>query len=284
MIIVPSRDFDRRDFYRSQTKNYDPAIIRWKNAVLSRGGGYVSQNTLQSLNWFYKELKKTSFFPKLKSVNVHVPDNLIAATTPIISVIGTVGYTIGGFVNTDLSIRGLVGNGSSKYLLTGINPSIHIPTVNSAGITIYLSTASATNTGCEAGGGDGSQWTLYHYNGTMYADCWSSTGAGRVSASISSFAGYLSANRIASNDFKVFRANSTISHVQIASSTGITGARPNREISEYAMNDLGSGGRVQYSNKTHSFSAYHEGLTVGESGIFFQLIHKMRQKLGGGFV
>jgi hypothetical protein len=51
-------------------------------------------------------------------------------------------WTNSNFISGDLTINGLVGDGFSKALNTGIIPSTCYPNANSAGLTIYNSTAS----------------------------------------------------------------------------------------------------------------------------------------------
>ena len=260
-------------------------VVNWIKTIQASGGSAPSFQTISAVNTFHRQLRNTSFYSKMKSVNCFVPDNLTACLVPLISTLGNSAWTNFNFVSGDLTTGGLLGNGSSKYLNTGVVPWSE----TSFGLSMCVPSA-INESKYTAGAGE----TVMDYNklvswywsfgGTTYFDCYSQTG-GRISAANSAFNGYMSANRIANNDQKVYKANSGTSHTQIASGTNTSyGTRPTGPVLVYAQ---GAGTAVYnnlYSGQKISFMALHDGLTAAESSIFFNLIQILRKQINGGWV
>jgi hypothetical protein len=270
-----------------------PTVINWASQVSYNGGAAVSFNTLQALSTFMYGMDAAGLTSKMQSVNCFVPDSLIAATTPLISVIGTNRWTPTNFVGvgTDLNSNGLAGNGSNKYL--NMNFNANSTTLNNVGITVYLYTSSSYN------GNDklicGTQnstnnLAFYPDSNTLTAsvvtptfDCYSYTGGGRNSTYITTIGnGYWSANRTSTSSSNIYRARSNITHSLVNSTSTIAGSPPAQAMYFFALNNNGSA--YGFSNATASFGAVHLGLSQTDSATFYNLIQTMRTSLGGGYV
>jgi hypothetical protein len=93
----------------------DPVVANWALRVSINGGASPSTNTQIALTTFMQSLYNNNIYSKMISVNCLVPDNLIAASTPLIFIAGNSLWTNHNFVSGDLTVNGLLGNGSSKY-------------------------------------------------------------------------------------------------------------------------------------------------------------------------
>lgn len=280
--MIELNPFDRRGYARVQYKNIDPKVIAWSNRVKSYGGGTISNNTLLSINWLYKELKYTTFFNKIKSLTCFVPDNLIAAITPLISTYGNAIWTNTNFTTSDLDIRGLKGNGSNKYLNTGVIPSSHF-TANMGGVTIYVTQGASENIR-DFGVQDGSSRYMFQhisFGNTCYFDCFTSCRA--TAANGTNWVGYISGNKTSSSSNIVYKANSVTNHNELCKTLTLnTDAPPNLACFLFCAS---SNGTPQfYSTKRFSFCAIHDGLTNRESLVFYNIIQTFRKKIGGGYV
>jgi len=263
----------------------NPLITSWASRVVANGGAAPSAGTQTALCTFANGLITDSLDTQMIAWNALVPDSLTAAITPQLVGGGNDPWTNNGpFVSGDLTINGLIGNGSSKYLDPNLLPSNIYNSVNEGGITIYaFSNPNATN--CDAGAADSggaNSLALQMYLGTTYWDCYNSSG-GRISASNSGFTGYVSGNRIASNNTAIYEANSGTAHNALVTGATNGGALPGIAIVFFALNQTGTGVNT-FSNQRLSFCALHHGLTSGQSALFYARIQQLRTDLGGGFV
>jgi hypothetical protein len=119
------------------------------------------------------------------------------------------------------------------------------------------------------------------YSGVAYFDSFNNTaGQGRISASNANWTGYVSANRTATNNTKIYRAKSSISHAQLATGTGSGGTLPTATLYAFASNEASR----QYSSRRFSYFAIHDGLTIDQSAAQYGAVQRFRQRIGGGYV
>jgi len=263
--------------------NVSPVVTDWVNRVQKNGGTKPSQNTISAVNNFYHNIASTTILGKMKSVNCFVPDSLSASLTPLIKSGDNDPWTNINFVASDLTINGLQGNASNKYLNTGLLPTTIFSDDLYAGITIY-STNAATNghtIGTNTNGYNNSFLLLNSQGSFCYFESWNAftVGSGVITAPTGSYQGYLSGNRVSSS-MAMYMAKSTLPHVQVASGTGLTSTRPNASIGVFTT----SLGATDYSNDRLSFAAVHLGLTQPESSMLFNFIQSFRQQIGGGYI
>lgn len=271
------------NFFIAQSSAIHTTVQDWSRRVVKNGGALPSGDTHRALSNFCGGLDKYGLASKMRAVNCFVPDNLIASTTPLIKTYGNDPWTNAAFVASDLTIAGLKGDGSTKYLDTGVNPSTALA-VGSAGCSIYVSLG---NTGNESDNGVWSatpaanQMGMYiSYGGSSYWDCWNSNG-GRTSGANASFTGFITFNRTSTTSENVYKASSTVPYTAIAVASGQSsiGTQPNANIYIFRQN-----GNTGGSSKRFSFAAIHDGLSVNDGASFFNLVQTMRQQLGGGYV
>ncbi len=219
------------------------------------------------------------------AVNCFVPDNLIASITPLIVGPGNDPWTNHNFIGlgTDLTVNGLQGNGTTKYLDSGVIPSSAFASEDSGGMTMYSFT-SGVSLGNDVGCSTGTNFFCLQLNTILNValwECWD-TGVGKVQGGNTGFKGFLSGNRTAANNSKLYRASSTVPFAQIGSIATTGGVRPNDPIIIFGASN--SGVVSQFTNRTYSFEAVHFGLTSSEDQTLFNLVQSLRVALGGGYV
>ena len=269
-----------------QISQIHPVVVDWTRRVVKNGGALPGQRTVQSLHNFWTTLVTNQIDTKMRSVNCLTPDNLTSAITPLYQLSGNDPWTNTNFLAADLTVDGLIGNGSSKFLNPNIIPSVMFPNDNMGGLTVYSVTPSNVITPVEFGVSQVTpQYAIYFgYNGTSYLDIYANAGTGRISAANSSFAGFLSGNRISSTSLALYRANNGMAFNTLASNStgGSSSTRPT--ITPYAFAFNGNGTTSSYTIRRLSFLAAHLGLTFDEAKIFYNAVQTMRQQIGGGYV
>jgi hypothetical protein len=262
----------------------DPAVTNWSRTVVANGGATPSSNTLSALSVFYQTLSSTGLLNKMMMVNCVAPDSLIAACTPLIDIFRNSRVWQGSA--TLSGINGIYNNGG--YIDTGFNPGTNFPTTGSAGITLYgysIAGTSGYDFGMTDYSGVGSFMLNLNYGGNSSFQCFNVT----TRLSITSRGnGYYSANRIADNDSRMYFANSTTTHTQIAISTS-SSCGPTLSINYYhsylgCIYITNSSGQYGGTTTVYSFVAVHSGLTQSESQILYNAVQTLRQSLGGGYI
>lgn len=254
----------------------------WANRVETNGGVRPADATIAALDTFYATLVASNIVNKMKVVNCYAADNLTACLTPLIVGAGYDPWRNTNFVAGDLTTNGLVGDGATKFLDTGFETTNSLP--SNLGVTLYIETGNNNNE-AESGAWDGGAlngYSLQVYGGSIYWDSPYSSANGRVTGAYANFSGYLSGNRIANNDSRIFQASSTSNHVQIfATQVNVVGDVDGGHWYIHAFNS--SSTPLYFSTKRISFVAIHDGLTLNESYAFFTAIQTMRTALGGGW-
>lgn len=264
-------------------------ITDWAAKIVRLGGAAPSSNTKSALDTFYQALNTAGIATKMVAVNCLVPDSLDASRTPIIWRAGNEQWTNHNFISGDLTTSGLAGNGTNKYLDTGIVPSAAvILTDTSVGLSEMLSVVASENKVDVGVARDASKvLNLLNQSGTAYFQAWKNTTAGTdyVTGALpsSTWAGFISGNRTASNAIALYRASTANSFASIASGSGSsTGVRVDTySLVEFAYN-VNTGGIQSYTGHTHSFMSLHAGLTSTESQALYNAVAAMRTSLGGG--
>ena len=267
----------------------DPLVSTWVSTVVLNGGASPSSGSVSALNAFVGGLYTNNLMSSMITINCFVPDNLIACQTPIINLNGVGGlnpWTNTNFVGGDLTINGLVGDGSSKYLNTGIIPSNVYKSINTCGISTYVYTNAAV-TGWECGTFASNQTTYWFGLSTGYTGNGINSdlfeGGYGVTSPVTG--GFYSTSRIANTDQRIFFANSANAFSQL----GATGTSPSNAVPigntvvVFAIRAQ-SGTVFQYSNHRMSFLAFHYGLTGGQTQTFFNLVQNLRKSIGGGYL
>lgn len=104
--------------------NSDADALAWR-ARVNAAGGSVSQATYSAVVKFSRSCKAAGIWDKLNRVNLFCGDQLTAALVPLKVGAGNATDTNVNFVSGDYTeSAGLTGNGSSKYLATGVSDAV----------------------------------------------------------------------------------------------------------------------------------------------------------------
>lgn len=111
----------------------------WGAQIVSNGGSMPSNATLQAVCTYYNSLVSAGV-DSLMIADILIPPDggLIGSFTPFFHTLGNNPWTNHNFVAADLSASGLTGNGSSKYLDTGIVDNTAWASGTENGIAVYL--------------------------------------------------------------------------------------------------------------------------------------------------
>jgi hypothetical protein len=252
-------------------KPLSSVVNNWVARVVANGGTRPSSQTISAMNSFYNTISGLGIASKIAALCVFVPDSLTAGITPLIKTNGNDPWTNHSFASADLNAYGLKGNGSSKYLETGVTPSSSILSATSCGITIYSSSPSG-KADTDFGGSDGTnalQLSISNGDSTL-GDCLN-VGTQRITVSNPYWTGYTCLTRVANNDSRLFQASPVSAHAQLGSTnTNTGGSLPTTAAFAFATN--GNGTPLAYSHKRIRLLAIHQGLTSAESASFYAAI------------
>lgn len=269
-----------------------PGSYTWAERV-TYNGATATAGEIAAVEAFLAGLETDNIRSKMINVLALPPSSIIACCTPVIADYGNALWTPVGFVIGDLTVNGLKGPGTTaKYLRSGVIPSnVPLLTATSGGMTIVVSDATPTTSTHEAEiGAFSSPQSFAIYRGTLgleaevNAQLWGTTGGDRVNGNLASNteACYLSMNRIASNDLKVYKASTSVAHTTFLNQTTAqtVTARPTAEIFAFLHGDILT--LAWPTPHRISFMAIHAGLTSAESAAFYARIATLRNAFGGG--
>lgn len=268
----------------------------WSNNVVANGGAVPSVQTVTAINVLAGGLNVDGQIvgtpPRVAMMNVIAPDSLIAATTPAIYPVGSQPWANHNFVSGDLTVNGLVGNGVTKYMDTGLIPNAaNSPLASTlAGETIYVydddGTAGEIEIGV-SGSPPSSDFSLYtHFSdGQTYFNDWKFINPGQDYATAASpGAGFYSGQRISATDIKIYFANSGTAFSAIATGTGTpqSGAIFGTfDILFMAGSTVGT--PALFTKKRVSFAAVTSGYDSTHTQALYNRVQTFRTAIGGGF-
>lgn len=260
--------------------SYDSLVIDWLNRVAINGGSTnlttAFPSKISALNTFCQSLRSFGLLSKIKSLNTFFPEcdgannppNLVGMLTPLIKTVGNDPWTNNNFVVGDATVNGLLGNGSTKYLETNIDPSA-VYTSSNSGYTCYVYFPGSV---LRFIGLDASEY-YFRIGGTTWRNShWTVLQQGSVA-----YGGYVSSNHVGGN-LSSYIANSSNPHASLASQSVTDTAPP-----AGTLRLLGNINANYFSEKM-SFAAIHNGLTTQESSDFYNIIQTLRTGFGGGYI
>lgn len=212
----------------------DADAAAWAAAVVANGGTY-SAATLAAMSTFVKSAKASGYWTKLNRINLFCGDQLAACLVPLKVGGGSATDTNVNFVSGDYSeTTGLTGNGSTKYLKTGLVPSASL-TLNDTHMAIY-NRASSSSVSNQWGASGPMIFYAPHSAAVLISDQYNST-TGRVgpTSAIGTPYGFLVASRNGSGEHVIYRNG-----VSQASAATSGGALPTVEMYVFAINNIGS--------------------------------------------
>ncbi len=218
----------------------DADASAWAAAVAGAGGTY-SAGTLDAVNAFCVAAKANSYWTKLNRINLMCGDQLTAALVPLKVGAGSATDTNVNFVSGDYTeATGLTGNGSSKYLNTGMLATAL--TLNDSSQGVYNRSSTAASGGASIGSDDATESFRFFApltDGKGYSDQYNGANGRVVSASaLSTPYGFLVSSRTASNSHVLYRNGTSI--VSSATSTSLGTLPTGRNIYVCARNANGT--------------------------------------------
>jgi len=259
----------------------------WAARVVTNGGAAVSDNTLAAVSNFCGALDAAAIRSLMIAVNVFASDNLIASITPLIKDLGNDPWTNTNFVAADLTIQGLKGNGSNKYLDSGVVANAAFSGVTEGGLSLYNTFATIPTTQSEMAGGTSTSANILlesRSGANTIFNCFA-TGNGQVSGAtnLPFGLGFTSGNRTTASAASIYTANSSIAFSEIVTSALTNPQSPQAfSIAVFAANF--SNVISRYSGKRLSFAAIHHGLTSAQCENLYNAVQQMRQAFGGGWI
>lgn len=264
----------------------------WAARVVANGGPTPSANTINAMETLRRGLITAGLSGKIYSLCVFVPDSLTAALTPLIKIKGYDPWTNQNFDSTNLTIEGLKGDGTSKYLFSGVQALfVQTNTAGNCGLSVLI-TESAGN----VAGGDIGQIDVGSANPLILATSQAiDTGiVGQtafytsVSKLIGNFAfgpdygrcGFVSGNSINSN-VVVYAQNPLIAQEMVASNhvtTAVTSISTNITVFAIIRETIPE----LFSAKRMSVALIHDGFTASEASTLASLLFACRTSIGGG--
>lgn len=265
-----------------QGNRTDVDALDWAARVVANGGT-VSAATLQAQSNLVRGLKADGIWPKINRLNTFCGDQLAAAMVPLKVGGGSATETNVNFVGGDYTeATGLTGNGTTKYINTGLNPSVSI-TSNDSHIAVYnrasAEAAGGATMGC-ATGGFAASFTLYAplgSDGLLYSNQYN-VGTGRVvsGAVIGTPYGFCVGSRTAANSHTIYRNGSS---VNTNATSG--GALPvNANFLVFALHDGASA--VAFSTAVVAAYSVGSGLTGADVTAYNTHLEAFQDALGRG--
>lgn len=257
----------------------------WVKRVAANGGADPSANTKKAVSNFVSALVTAGIDTKMLAVSMLVPDNLTAARTPLYKVLGTDPWANNGFVAGDLTVDGLIGNGTSKFLNMGFTATqLQAASVSNYAFFAYHFT-----------GNNLFEISIGMQNGAVLYDLQTFTdshticdqsfagGNGRITVLNAAWTGYLCGSRLSQTDQKLYKANSTTPHTQIGTNA-VNVAPESVATNFYAFANDNAGVAGSWVTKRISCIGAAKGLTAQNSSDLFNAIDALRIALGGGRV
>ena len=251
----------------------DADVQTWVDAVVANGGT-VSSMTFDAVTEFVRAVKAAGVWTKINRMNLFCGDQLAAALVPLKRGGGNVTDTNVNFVAGDYSETiGLTGNGSTKYLRTGLVPSATL-TLNDTHMAIY-NRASASSVSNQLGAGGPMIFYAPHTGSQLISDQYNST-TGRVGPSvIGAPYGFLVASRNGAGEHVIYRNG-----IAQASAATSGGSLPTVECYVFAGNNFGS--PVAVNDGARAGYSIGSGLSSADVAAYQAAMEAFQDALGRG--
>ncbi len=260
-----------------------PVVVDWVGRIFANSGT-IGEKSVSAVNRFWTTLTQNNLTGKCKCLNPFIPDSLSGMMVPLVSISGSGNWINSGFTSGDLTISGLIGNGTTKYVNTQFYPG-HVIGSGDGGFIAYVTVdvkANVNEAGCTDAGGANAMRLYCHYgdNNTYY-----NMYGPNINTIITTgtLVGYLGGFRTANTSFTAYHAAAASGHlVKITSAVSSTPVPSKvRPMYVFATNE---GTTANFSAKRLSFFAITNGLSSGESLIMYNAIQQLRMDFGGGYV
>lgn len=271
----------------------DP-VKDWARRLVELGGPTLSTTSSNALHGYYSRMGEANLIKDMVVANCYLPDNLFASRTPLIWQAGNQVWTNVAFGETNLTVDGLKGNGTTKYLGTGITPTIINPPFSSisAGLSVltFEIPASAVMQDFSGSGTAASSAFSAPFNnaGILNFFCFKFVTVNTEFLAITApspgatWPGYLSGNRTAANAIRLDWVTNQVHNIA-TNGTGVqTGSTAT--ITNMFAHASSAPGLVpaNFSDHRISYLAIHAGLSQSQSSNQWTAVANLRTNLGGG--
>jgi hypothetical protein len=261
----------------------NPVVSSWATRVVANGGAAPTTATKNALNTFYNGLVTDGIDTAIIALDAFVPDSLIACLTPLVVHAGNDPWTnIGSLTGASVSTSGLLINGSTQCLDSGVVASVSFSSNNDFGISAYTGNNSGLYS-LQAGAYDNTniaEIDIQQVGSGILAGAWNAWNINVAGLLTGAIFGFTSVSRITT--LAAYQANSVIGFNTVTS--GVAGGltRPAVSIAVAGRNTSGVFSPTIRS-AWYSFCAIHHGLTAAQTQKLFNRVQTLRTTLGGGF-
>lgn len=257
-------------------RSIDPDALAWAAAVTANSGTY-SQSTLAAVSNFAKSAKSAGYWSKLNRINLFCGDQLAAAMVPLKVGGGSATETNVNFVGGDYTeATGLTGNGTTKYLRTGLVPSASLA-LNDLHMAVYNRAAALAGGNLTLGCRDGTNFCeLYAPNSAASNNFgWRVHGVVEITGTVSAPFGFMVGSTISGADSKTYENGAQIS-------TGSPSAGALLAIEVYVFGSNSSGSLVFPTSHPLAGYSIGSGLTAGDVTAYTTHMEAFQDALGRG--
>lgn len=275
----------------------DP-IHDYNRKIVAAGGAAISTTSSNALRTFYAGLDADGILTNMIFVNPYLPDSLVAVRTPVIWQAGNEIWGNVNFGTTNLTVNGLTGNLTDKYLQTAVrvnNIAVRAGfSDTSAGMSQLIYASNLGDGSYVEMGSAGSAANVFtaiqSFRGNLAFYCWgvSTVNANFVTRNTSplttNWVGYLSGNRTAGNAIRLDWVNGGAgTHEVFTNGTGAQSLNNDTVTNWFAhAHATLASAPAAWSDRTVSYLSLHNGLTQAQSSNQWVRAKALRTALGGG--
>jgi Chitobiase/beta-hexosaminidase C-terminal domain len=250
---------------------YDALTTTWIAAVAANSGTLTTAQTT-AVDVFVKSLRSAGLVSKLVWVNPRT-GNYLASKVPII---GSTNETWHNFTSSDYSLAtGLTGDGSSKYLDTGLNGLT--AGLSASGASVFANVVSATSDANQvlisAGNGSGTYLYLWpYYAGGPRGNMFGSTSTTSYTYA-SPTPGLIVLSRQSSTDLRMYRNGIQITPTMAISDSSVA---PNTTIQMFRDSNFSG----SYSSASMTVAGIGLGLSTSDVANLNSAVQALEATLG----
>ena len=258
-------------------RQYNPETTDYVLRVIANGGT-ISNTSIDAIEKFVQDCKNALIWDKLLEVAPFAGTGLNAAMVKLVypsgapAVITNVNFVSGDYNETGAN-GGLLGDGTTKYLITGFNAQTYLP--DNAHMSFYLrEDVNAAGNRSMVGVLQGAD---QYWLGALTPATVVNTRFGQsVSATLSAGMnrGFYLGSRTASNVLRLYKNGAVVG----SDSTAITHAKPNLLVYAFAWNSGGS--TAAYLPARGSFYSIGDGLDATEAAALNDAVQTLQRNLG----
>lgn len=252
----------------------DATTLDWA-ARVAAAGGTVSGKTLAAVGVFVRSAQSAGYWDKINRINLFCGDSLTAALVPL---------KIGGGGSTDTNVNfvagdyteatGLTGNGTTKYLRTGLVPSASL-TLNSTHMAVYNRASGATGGVIHLGARDGTNYMELIAPSAAGNLGWRAYGVAEIFSAVTAPYGLMVGSTLSGSDSKTYQHGT-----QRQTGSPTAGALVAQEIYVFGTNSSGSPAFLS----SHALASYSVGvgLTAADDAAYAIHMEAFQDALGRG--